>query len=105
MNHIIRFGHELANEFGFTPDKFSSDSYLWRVDDEIIVSLITSKFPGKGNTRALLEKIREKGFSIMVPTPSARMRYICLSLGFEEQVVHSELGAIEAMIKKKENAG
>ena len=65
-----------GKQLGFTSDLFSADSYLWRVDKSIWVSLIFSKRPGEGNFKKLVNNILEVGFTVIVPTPSNQMRQL-----------------------------
>lgn len=84
-NGIINLNSEFAKEIGFTKDKFLDDSYLWKDKDTIIVSQISSTQEGKGHLKQLFKNISNKGFSIKVPTPSVRMKYLCLKWGFENK--------------------
>jgi hypothetical protein len=68
---MINVDTESAKLLGFTSDKFSKDSYLWREDNTIIISNIFSK--QKGAFRELIESIRREGFDFEIPTPSRRM--------------------------------
>ena len=84
INSIVEIGSPLANELGFTADKF--DGYLWRIDNEIVISLIISLDPEMGNFRALVKRIKENGFTVAVPTPLGRMKSILIKWGFERQL-------------------
>lgn len=81
---IIELGTERAQEFGLTEDKFDMGTYLWKTGNRIYVSFIHSKHEGRGNLRKLFKTIIAKGHEIAVPTPSARMRMICMKNGFIE---------------------
>ncbi len=72
---IIELNSPFATELGFVKGKFFG--YLWKDGDRITISFIESLHPGKGNLRALFDKIESLGFAIAVPTPSVRMRAIC----------------------------
>lgn len=96
QSNIIKIGSELANRLGFTSDKF--DGYLW--DDGngcIILSLIISLYPGKGNFREFMHTLKSRYDRIVVPSPSNRMRSICKMLGFKDSYINDESN-IPAMI-------
>ena len=80
-DEIIELGTPLANELGFTSDKF--DGYLWKKDTHVVISFIISLHERQGNLRRLFESITDKGFGIKVPTPFDRMRKICMKNGFK----------------------
>lgn len=84
-DEIIELDTPFAKELGFTSDRF--DGWLWQKGDVLIVSFIISKQPGKGYFGRLIDEIKEKGFSIQVPTPSARMETILKARGFVPRVI------------------
>jgi len=97
---IIILNSDRGKEFGFTSDKFGG--WLWKTGDEILISFIESYKQGKGNLRALFDKIVEKGYGIVVPTPFARMEMICKKYGMEYEVRDDKLmGPVECYVKKK----
>ena len=67
---------------GFTVDAWTSDSYLWREGDRILVSLVFAKKPGEGSLNALFKAINAAGFKIAVPTPLGQMEQILKHKGF-----------------------
>ena len=71
-----------GNALDFRSDKFSHDSYLWRIGNDVYISFIESLHPGKGYFRDLLTNIQRAGFTPCIPTPFARMRQILSRLGF-----------------------
>lgn len=79
---MISPGSPAGNLLDFTEDLFEADSYLWRTDNEITVSLIFSRYEGKKNLSRLFRRIEELGFEIAVPTPFARMQAILEHWGF-----------------------
>jgi len=79
-----------AKELGFTSDKFTRDSYLWKLGDRIMISFIISRRPGQGHLSELFAAIEGKGFRIAVPEPFAHMRQILEQKGF---VPHWEEGS------------
>jgi hypothetical protein len=68
--------------FGFSLNDFAPDSYLWRRGNEIMVSLIIARNPGKGAFSRLLRTIEASGFSVAVPCPLGHMEAILQHKGF-----------------------
>ena len=95
----VRLDTPLAQEIGFTSDKF--EGYCWIMpSNTFVVSVITSKHPGNGNLRALFNNVLAKGYRIEVPTPLARMRDICMRLGFHEEAAEDpDFGIVEILVK------
>ena len=79
---IIKLDTDFAQELGFTSDKFFG--YLWRHPGEIYISFIESLQQGQGNLSKLFDAIWERGYTIKVPTPFARMQAILEHKGFEQ---------------------
>jgi len=71
---VIGVDSESAKELGFTSDRFSPFSYLWRTGNTIIISFIMAK--QKGMFCQLVKSIQKHGFDFEIPTPSARMKEI-----------------------------
>jgi hypothetical protein len=57
-------------------------SYLWQGDGAIIVSLIASRNPGRGDFSALVKTIESKGYRVEVPIPFPGMQKILMRWGF-----------------------
>lgn len=95
----VFLGSRLADDLGFTSDKF--EGYLWQEGGSIWISFIESIHPGKGNLRKLFDAIEDNGFTLIVPTPFARMKYICEQRGMEMCKVMSSDGLVYAMIHPK----
>ena len=81
-DHIIDLDTPLANELGFTSDKF--DGYLWKSGNYVVISFIISLQEGQGHLSNLFKTIESKGFGIKVPTPFARMKAIIMEKGFKK---------------------
>lgn len=77
---VIELGSDLANEIGFTADKFAG--YLWLDNNRMFISFIVSLQPGRGNLSALFDCIEEKGYRVAVPNPLGRMTDILRRKGF-----------------------
>lgn len=95
MTGAIEVDSEFGKQIGFTSDKFSWDSYLWRDGERIFISLISSRHEGQGNLSVLFKNIEALGLRVAVPTPFARMQAILEHKGF---VMHTEdmgMGACE----------
>ncbi len=95
----ILLNSEAGKRLGFMSNLFESDSYLWRVGKAIWISLIFSKFPGKGNFKKLVQNILDLGFTVIVPTPSNAMRQRLEKWGFAT-IFDYESGC-EIMIKER----
>ena len=80
---IIIIGTKDADSLGFTEDKFTMDSYLWKAKDCIYISFIASVSPGKGDFRRLVAKIRSLGLTVKIPTPLCSMDEICRKNGYQ----------------------
>lgn len=80
---IIKINSGRGVKLGFTTDCFTPDSYLWKVKNEILISLISSRYPGSGNVRALFDRIEDQGFDIFIPTPLGRMHNLCQKRGMK----------------------
>ena len=97
---IIRVDSQLGQELGFTKDKFSPDSYLWKDGDRIIISLIFSIKEGEGYLSELFDTIESMGYRVAVPTPLARMQAILINKGFVWHDEEGELGESVEMWEK-----
>jgi hypothetical protein len=95
----VRIGDPLAEELGFTADRF--DGYLWLVGTELYVSLVDAKVQGQGHFRAFVEKALAKGLTVKIPTPLGRMEVIVRRWGFEHTVEPSEIGACEVWVRRE----
>ena len=71
----ISLDSEVGNELGFTSDKFVL-GYLWKIKEDIYISLIMSQGRGRGNLSSLFNRIKELGYRIKVPSPLPEMREI-----------------------------
>lgn len=92
VDGCINVDEPCAREIGFTADKWTEDSYLWRTGDEIKCSLLTAKEPGKGAFKALVAAIRAKGLRVAVPTPLATMTDILKHWNWRWDVEMTPLG-------------
>ena len=95
-NGIINLNTDRAKSLGFTRDKFHG--YLWKDDKYIWISTIISLNPGKGNLLALLDSIESNGFTLIIPTPSIRMKAICRKRGMAFVTSKSGYDYMEYMV-------
>ena len=98
-NHIIKINSDFAYGIRFTSDKFYYGSYLWKRSDEIIISMIISRFPGRGHFSKLLQSIFDKGYTVAVPTPIGSMPAILRAKGFERTMRKEDNQIIEVWVK------
>ena len=73
---------EAGKLIGFTADKF--EGWLWKSGDRVMISMIISLQPGKGNLSALFAAIEALGLRVAVPAPFAHMREILRRKGFKK---------------------
>ena len=88
-----------AKEFGFTADKFTKSSYLWKTNNRIWISFIESREKNRGNLKGLFRAIWSKGYEIAVPTPFALMRFILQKYGFKQTYERIEEEDCEVYIR------
>ena len=81
---VIHLDSNFGKSLGFTSDRFGRDSFLWKINDVIVISMITLSLR-TGNFRELVEKILAYGFSIEVPMPIGRMRTIVEKCGYVKE--------------------
>lgn len=93
----VHLDSDFAKKIGFTSDKF--DGYGWILGKSFYVSFIVSKDEGKGNFRAMVDRLIQAGLTVKVPTPFARMKDICTRYGFTEKVEQTDMGPCEILEK------
>ena len=97
---IINIDSDSAKQLGFTSDKFSPASYLWRRGNTITISFIIAR--KKGMFCQLMKTIQENGFDFEIPTPSNRMREIGIKQKWNfGYVIYDEVGAVEIITNKE----
>lgn len=75
---------EAPGHWGFTPQNFSKDSYLWGCENgRIMISFIASFKPGSGAFSKLIKAIEADGYRVAVPTPLGKMQLILAKWGFK----------------------
>lgn len=80
FDYCISFGSTLANDLGFTTEKYSG--YLWKAGNWIYISLIETRKEHQGYLRNLFDNIHNAGYNIYIPCPNCRMTKIALQYGF-----------------------
>ena len=89
---------EVGKLIGFTSDKF--EGWLWKSGDRVMISMIISLQPNKGNLSALFKAIEAQGLRVAVPTPFHVMRIILKRKGFKPHIEDAgELGPCEVWEK------
>lgn len=98
FNESIEAGSEYANSLGFTSDKF--EGYLWQKNEtEIMLSLIMSLKPHRGNFSHFVRGLIKRGFIVKVPTPFPQMKLILEYMGFKPTHEQSEhLGRVDVWV-------
>jgi hypothetical protein len=79
---FIGIDTNFAKILGFTSDKFFADSYLWKKDNTIIISLIFSTKQFQGYFKSLVQTIESLGYIVQVPYPVNTMQKILDKWGF-----------------------
>ncbi len=87
IDGMIGIDSPVGQELGFISRDFAAHSYLWKKGLAIWVSLIESKYPGRGNLRRLLATIYARGFDVVVPTVFPRMQMILTRLGYQPEII------------------
>ncbi len=82
MTGIIEVDSDRGKNIGFTSDRFSHDSYLWKIEQYIYISFIESL--QKGNFHKLVTSITDQGLGVKVPTPLGRMVDIVMKSGYKK---------------------
>lgn len=101
---MILPGSIIGNLIGFTQDKFTPWSYLWKINNSVYFSFICAMNPGSGDYRALCEKIISLGCTIKIPTPFPRMREICKKQGYGQTYENTDdFGQCEVWVKKHDD--
>ena len=96
---ILELDTPFAKQIGFTSDLFGG--YLWKDENIITISIISSKEPNKGHFQRFLDNLISKGYSIKVPTSSQIMAYICSKRGFKyKREICEVLGEVEVLYKE-----
>lgn len=95
MDGMIPIGKAPAH-WGFTAERFTGDSYLWRDGDRIVISFIHATNEGKGHFSSLVKAIQADGLKVEVPTPLGKMEAILTKWGWHPFYhEHPEMGMVE----------
>lgn len=92
-----------AAEYGFTKDLFSG--WIAKIDNNIIISMIESKHPGRGDFSRFVQGLWDRGFTVQIPTPMGIMIDFVLGHGFTKSLVPfdpeiPEAGMVELWTKE-----
>ena len=81
---LVLLDSEKGKELGLTSDRFYENSYLWIVEEEntLFLSLLMSKEEHKGYVLNILNKGKERGYTMKACTVSSRMDNILKKFGF-----------------------
>lgn len=97
---MVTPGDPFGVSVGFTKEDFDGQSYLCIIGDAVWISLIMvrakaeeepkrtiSRMPERtGKFKAMIEKIRAKGYRVKIPTPLGRMGEIVRKAGYVQTV-------------------
>ena len=97
---VVTLDSSFAMKIGFTSNKFTQVSYLWRKGKIIIISFIESHIQGMGFFTGLLRSIEEVGYTVSVPTPFPQMERILVKRGFHKKMMNDKVfGEVEVWEK------
>jgi hypothetical protein len=85
MNDGMIAPGEAPASWGFTADRFTADSYLWREGKRVMISFIETKSKGKGHFSTLVKAIEADGLVVDVPTPLGQMQRILERWGWKSR--------------------
>ena len=72
----------------FPAADWSADSYIWRKDGDVWLSLMIAAQPGTGALSRLMREIWRRGLRVVVPCPMPQMRHILIAKGFAPEAGH-----------------
>ncbi len=84
--------------FGFTTDKFTPFSYLWKKGDAVYISMISAMNPGKGNFKGLVQTLVGKGLTVKIPTPIGKMEDIVRKNYYTPTLEDTDYGSVEVWV-------
>ena len=98
---IIRPDSPAGKLLGFTTDKFTEKSYLWKKGKTIYISFIEAKQKGKGHFKQLVKRLLSLGFTVKIPCPFGRMQKIIEKWGFHMTTEYDpRFGDVEVWVKE-----
>ena len=80
---MIPVGSSLGTRWGFIASNFAGDSYLWKRNNVIFISLVASKRTGAFGE--LVRAIQKDGLQVDVPTPLGQMQRILEHWGAKQR--------------------
>lgn len=90
---MIKLDDDFAKKLGFTSDKFHG--YLFKIKNDIYISMIVSLHMGKGNVSKLFNRVLELGYNLKVPLPILDMVDIVKKKGFEKTIEKHDMSGEE----------
>jgi len=96
----IEVNSPVGKLLGFTSDKFTEVSWLWKKGKTIYISFIETKQKGKGHFKQLVKRLLDLGFTVKIPCPLGLMRIIVVKWGFRKTTEYDpRLGEVEVWVK------
>ncbi len=94
----IDAGSDEANKIGFTSDLF--EGYIYMNCNEVIISLVESIQPRRGNLSRFVSDLIKAGFTVKIPTPLPKMLQFVKKHGFKKtDVIDPTMGRVEVWTK------
>lgn len=75
--------------FGFRDDLF--EGYLWKISDSIMISLIESIHPGRGDFKRLVDNILAARYTVKIPCPLSQMKRLVEKNGYTKTYEKDEV--------------
>ena len=92
--------------WGFTPDRWRPDSYLWKQGNLMTLSFLWAWTPYDGNLRALYDGLVNDGYDIEIPSPSGAVLGFCHRRGFVPMILRTEdQGDVRLLFKRHPKRG
>lgn len=89
----IAVDSKVGKAWGFTSDIYRNASFLWKLNDDIYVSmiLIHQLHQHKGHFTRLIKCIHKARMNVKVPTPVGKMQVVVRKKGFTQSWEHDPI--------------
>ena len=91
IDGIINLDSALGRIIGFTSERFTHGSYLWKDKNIMWISFISSKIQGKGYFHDLMAELTKQNFTVKIPTPMGLMKVYVQKHGFKRTLEETEI--------------
>ena len=87
----VKVDSEFGKQIGFTSDKFSTHSFLFKDEKEIYISFIAAIQEGKGHFTNLIKELELRNYKIKIPTPMGVMLLYVKKHGYKQIAEYDKL--------------